>query len=195
MSRVPGVITAACVKLFPKPAEYHTAFLGFDNLADALALLNTLQRATGGAVEAFEYMSPNYFDALATVKPDLAQPFDAPSPVNVLLEVAEGATGGNGAPRLAAVFEETLGSALERGELVDAVIAQNAAQRATMWAIRESAYEVSQHRRPTQLRHLPAARQGRYLDDMAAALPSLAPGAESETVSHLGDGNLFRQPA
>ncbi|MEM7379471.1 MAG: FAD-binding oxidoreductase [Pseudomonadota bacterium] len=187
-----GVITAACVKLFPKPAEYHTAFLGFDKLADALSLLNTLQRATGGAVEAFEYMSPNYFAALATVKPDLAQPFDAPSPVNVLLEVAEGATGGNGAPRLAAVFEEMLGSALERGELIDAVIAQNAAQRATLWAIRESAYEVSQHRRPYLNCDicLPLDNVARYLDDMAASLPTLAPGAESETVSHLGDGNL-----
>ena len=187
-----GVITAACVKLFPKPSEYHTAFLGFDNLGDALAMLNRLQRVTSGAVEAFEYMSPNYFGALATVKPELNQPFDAPAKVNVLLEVAEGATDGNTAPRLAAVFEETLGEALESGALVDAVIAQNEGQRANMWAIREAAYEVSQHRRPYLNCDicLPLDSVANYLDDMESALPTIAPGAEAETVSHLGDGNL-----
>lgn len=187
-----GVITAACVKLFPRPSEYHTAFLGFENLSDALSLLNRLQRATGGAVEAFEYMSPNFFDALADIKPELAQPFAAPYAVNVLLEVAEGANDGNHAAQFASVFEQSLADALESGALIDAVIAQNEGQRTNMWAIRESAYEVSQYRRPYLNCDicLPLDSVAKYLGDMEAALPRIAPGAESETVSHLGDGNL-----
>ncbi len=187
-----GVITAACVKLYPKPADYHTAFLGFDNLTDALALLNTMQRATGGAVEAFEYMTPNYFEALAKVKPELTQPVAQPYPVNVLMEVAEGASDGNNAPRLATVFEDTLGDALESGALCDAVIAQSEGQRTELWAMREAAYEVSQHRRPFINCDicLPLDSIETYLDDMATTLPQVAPGAEANTVSHLGDGNL-----
>lgn len=187
-----GVITAACVKLFPSPSEYHTAFLGFENLSDALSLLNRLQRATGGAVEAFEYMSPNFFDALADIKPELVQPFTAPCAVNVLLEVAEDANDGSHTAQLASVFEQSLADALESGALTDAVIAQNEGQRTNMWAIRESAYEVSQYRRPYLNCDicLPLDSVAKYLGDMEAALPRIAPGAESETVSHLGDGNL-----
>ena len=63
------------MKLVPKPRAHATATLAARSLPDALVLLNRLQEATGGLVEAFEYMPRSYMDRLAEVRPDLGQPF------------------------------------------------------------------------------------------------------------------------
>ena len=66
-----GVITAAVMKLVPKPRAYATATIAARSLPDALALLNRLQQASGGAVEAFEYMPASYMRRLAEARPDI----------------------------------------------------------------------------------------------------------------------------
>ena len=51
-----GIITQAVVKLFAKPQAYATAIVA----TSALDLLHSVQSATGGAVEALEYMPRDY---------------------------------------------------------------------------------------------------------------------------------------
>ncbi len=63
-----GVITAAVMKLYPKPKAYATAMVALHNVHDALTLLNHLQAATNHSVEAFEYMPKNYMRRLHAEK-------------------------------------------------------------------------------------------------------------------------------
>ena len=82
-----GVITAATMKLVPRPRAYATATLAVRSLPDALTLLNQLQDASGGAVEAFEYMPDSYMRRLAQARPDIRQPFTPHYAVNILVEL------------------------------------------------------------------------------------------------------------
>ena len=59
-----GIITAAVVKLFPKPKAYATAIISIPDLTYALPILNELNKMTNNCVEAFEYMPEEYFNAL-----------------------------------------------------------------------------------------------------------------------------------
>lgn len=180
-----GVITAAVFKLQPKPACFATAMIAPTSLTEALALLNRLQEASGGAVEAFEYMPRSYIEAHERHKPGMREPFEDKHEVNVLVELAGDAT-------LSEVLEEVLGDALEREVLVDAVIAQNEAQREEMWARREAAAEVTTQPVPMAMCDiaLPLDQLQNFFDRIAVRLAELDAGAWDTCVSHLGDGNI-----
>ncbi len=192
-----GVITAAVLKLFPKPAAYATAMVAVPNLADALTLLNRLQMASGGAVEAFEYMPGNYVEMYQASHPETRPPFDAPHEVNILIEL--GATAphdaqpdDNGEIPLAALLEQVLGDMLEQGLVLDAVVAQNEAQRGAMWARREAAAEVVLSQTPRIDSDICVAldKVAPFLEQMEAHLHRLDKDARSISVAHLGDGNI-----
>jgi len=147
-----GVITAAVLKLVPAPKAYATALVAMDSLPEALALLNEVQEASGGAVEAFEFMPAVYMTRLATCRPDLACPI-VPGPVNILLEIAatrpdQSLPDADGTLPLTGQLEALLGAALEAGRLHDATIAQTLAQRRHLWEMREAAAEITLNRLP-----------------------------------------------
>ncbi|GGD37918.1 FAD-binding oxidoreductase [Sinisalibacter lacisalsi] len=192
-----GVITAAVLKLAPLPRATATAMLALPSLGDALGLLNRLQEATGGAVEAYEYMPRAHFERLAELRPELRPPFDAAHEANIMLEIGataprDATPGPDGTLPIAAYLESVLAEELEAGRLLDAVIAQNEAQRAEMWARREAAAEVAFSRKPFVANDiaLPLDRLETFFARMAAALPRLDPGADDLSVAHLGDGNI-----
>jgi FAD/FMN-containing dehydrogenase len=83
-----GIITAAVMKLVPAPRAYATATVAARSLPDALSLLNRMQEATGGRVEAFEFMPRTYSDRLKVARPDLGLPFDTIPEVTILIEAA-----------------------------------------------------------------------------------------------------------
>jgi FAD/FMN-containing dehydrogenase len=83
-----GIITAAVMKLVPAPKVHATATLATRSLADALVLLNRMQEATGGRVEAFEFMPRSYSERLRVARPDLGLPFDDIPEVTILIEAA-----------------------------------------------------------------------------------------------------------
>jgi len=192
-----GVITAAVMKLVPRPRAYATATLAARSLPDALVLLNRLQEATGGAVEAFEYMPASYMRRLAEARPDMRQPFTPPHDVNILVEVGatapkDATPNADGTVPVTALLEQVLGDMLENGLVLDAEIAQNEAQRRAMWQRRELAAEITFARRPaidTDV-SLPLEKVAEFLIQMAARLPDLDKGAEDMCVAHLGDGNV-----
>jgi FAD/FMN-containing dehydrogenase len=192
-----GVITAAVMKLVPRPRAYATATLAARSLPDALILLNRLQEATGGAVEAFEYMPDTYMRRLAEARPDIRQPFTPRYAVNILVEV--GATAPRDATPDAAgnipitdLLETTLAAMMEEGMVLDAEVARTEAQRRAMWQRRELAAEITVARQPaidTDI-CLPVDQVATFLDRIHARLPDLDAGAETLSVAHLGDGNI-----
>jgi len=192
-----GIITAAVMKLVPRPKAYATATLAARSLPDALVLLNRLREATGGAVEAFEYMPDTYMRRLAEARPDIRQPFTPRQAVNILVEI--GATAlrdampnAEGEVPVTVLLQEVLAEMMQEGAVLDAEIAQSVAQRRAMWERRELAAEITFDRKPaidTDVA-LPLDKVDVFLRAMAARLSLLDPGAEDLCVAHLGDGNV-----
>ena len=192
-----GVITAAVMKLVPRPRAYATATLAARSLPDALTLLNRLQEASGGAVEAFEYMPASYMQRLAEGRPDIRLPFDRRYDTNILVEIGATAPrdaepGPDGTVPVVALLEATLARMIDEGAVLDAEIAQTEAQRLAMWKRRELAAEVTFLRQPaidTDIA-LPLDLVPEFYRRIEARLPELDTGCETLSVCHLGDGNV-----
>ena len=193
-----GVITAAVMKLVPRPRAYATATLAARSLPDALVLLNQLREATGGLVEAFELMPATYMRRLSEARPDIALPFGGTQyDTNILVEIAATAPrdvtpDAAGEVPLTALLETTLAGLMAEGAVLAAEIAQTEAQRRAMWQRRELAAEITVARQPTIDTDicLPLDKVAEVLDRIHARLPALDAGAETLHIAHLGDGNI-----
>jgi FAD/FMN-containing dehydrogenase len=192
-----GVITAAVMKLVPAAHAHATAMLAVPTLEAALLLLNRLQEATGGLVEAFEFMPRSYQERLQKVRPDLGLPFADMHEVTILVELGASAPrdtrpGPDGQVPLVSLLESALGDLMDEGHLTDAYLASSEAQRSAIWARREAAAEIMMGAGPTVDTDIsvPLDRVGAFLDRALAQLATIDPGAGTVTVAHLGDGNL-----
>ena len=192
-----GVITAAVVKLFPKPRAYATAMVAAPSVNAALDLLYQLQTETGGAVEAFEYMPGAYIDAHLQRFPDARPPFDDRHEVNILVEVGalaarDAAVGEDGEVPIVAHLQTVLEGLFEAGTVLDAVVAKSDAQRREMWARREAAAEVSRLHSPIVDNDIavPTDAVQTLVERLHARTRELDPDAGILNVAHLGDGNL-----
>lgn len=192
-----GIITAAVLKLVPAPRAYATAMVAVPTLKGALGLLNRLQEATGGMVEAFEYMPGAYLEAHLAHAEGARAVFDQTYPVNVMVEVGSTVPrdvepGPDGAVPLTGQLEDILGALFEEGDVLDAQIAQNETQRREMWARREAAAEVTLARKPLVNNDiaLPLDHVAPFLEEADRKITELDPQAETLAVAHLGDGNI-----
>ncbi|WP_417256806.1 FAD-binding oxidoreductase [Celeribacter halophilus] len=192
-----GVITAAVLKLVPKPLAYATAMVTVPTLSAALRLLNALQTRTGGMVEAFEYMPRDYMENLERYRSDLTPPLGYDQDHTIFLEIAstvprDCTPDEDGQLPLAAQLEETLGEMFEEGLVLDAALAQSETQRALMWTIREVAAEISVAVKPVVINDLclPVDQVETFLNRAEAKLRALDPEFGTCVVSHLGDGNV-----
>lgn len=182
-----GVITAATLRLFPKPDVAVTAFAAVPSPAAALTLLGLMQARTGGMLSAFELIPRIALDFVTRHIEGTRDPLTAPSPWYVLME----ATGGQEA-NLAASFEAGLATTITDGVASDAVVAGSQAQAAALWKLRESISE-SQKREGASIKHDIAVPVSTIPDFLARATPvvqALVPGARAVSFGHLGDGNL-----
>lgn len=182
-----GIITKAVLKLSPKPHTYTTAMVAVPKLEDALTLLNRLQDATGGAVEAFEYMPRNYIDVHMARVDGAREPFDAPHDINLMVEIATTTDMNIGETMLSIMADM-----MEHGTVLDAVIAQNDTQRREMWGRREASAELVFWRQPivdTDIA-VPLDRIPAFFEQAAVRMADLDPDCEPIFVAHLGDGNV-----
>lgn len=191
-----GLITAAVMKLVPAALAHATATLTVPSLDAALTLLNRLQAASGGLVEAFEFMPEGYLRRLAVLRPDLGLPFAEVAEITLLVELGATApslasAGADGTLPLAALLEETLAGMMEDGLVGDAIVARSEAQRSAMWARREAAAEVTFPGPYVDTDvAVPLDRVADFLRAAEARVAALDPGAPTIWVAHLGDGNL-----
>ncbi len=192
-----GIITAAVLKLRPKPQAYATAMVAVPSLSDALALLHKLQDETGGGVEAFEYMPRSYIDKHMQLFPDISAPFDDSYDVNIMIEVAatqakDAKPNSDGSLPVVSALEDTLGAMLEAGTVLDAVIAQNEAQRRDIWKRREDAGEVAFFGGVfvnTDVA-VPLDKVAAFEQALTPRIKAIDPDASEIIVAHLGDGNI-----
>ncbi len=181
-----GVITAASLRLFPRPREVATAFCAVPDPAAAGALLRRLRDRLGETISAFELLSGQGMAFLAALMPDTPKP-----PVCGEWFVLVEAAGGAGA-RTAEMLETGLGAALEEGLVLDAALAQSEAQRAAFWRIREDTPEVNRRVGAVSSHDmsLPLASVPRFIEEGRATIASIHPALRINCFGHLGDGNL-----
>ncbi|HEX2761464.1 MAG TPA: FAD-binding oxidoreductase [Rhizomicrobium sp.] len=182
-----GVVTAATLRLFPKPDVAVTALAAVPSPAAALKLLGALQARTGGMLSAFELIPRIALDFVLRHVAGTRDPLAASSPWYVLME----ATGGREA-NLADSFENGLADAIDAGTVSDAVVAKSQAEAASLWKLRESISE-SQKREGASIKHdisVPVAAIPDFLARATHAVLALVPGARAVSFGHLGDGNL-----
>ncbi len=182
-----GVITAACLRLFPRPVEMGTAMVATPSPTTALALLDAMRQRLGETLSAFELIHRQGLDFLMETLPDTPQPFAELPEWSVLIE-AGGGTGADIATRLQAGLE----TALRDGLVTDGMVAQNAQQAADFWAVRERIPEanrligaIASHDISVPISQIPA-----FIAAAGSALRELTPELRINCFGHLGDGNL-----
>jgi D-lactate dehydrogenase (cytochrome) len=189
-----GIITAATLKLSPRPDALETAIANVASPAEALELFYALRERTGGRLTAFELMPRFGIDLQLKHGMIERDPTASLSPWYALIEVSRMRGGVPGA--LQAGLEEALGA----GIITDAVVAESLSDGALMWAAREQMSEV-QSREGGSIKHdvsVPIAEVPRLIAEGSAAVERIAPGARPCPFGHMGDGNIhfnFSQPA
>ena len=182
-----GVITAAVLRLVPRPHSVETAFAGVASADAALELLGIAQDRAGGDVTSFEIMTRAGIELVLRYGQGCRDPLAAPHPWYVLMELSSQRREG-----LREVLEAVLAEGLERGLVLDATIADSIEQGKAFWRVREMFGEV-QRFAGGSIKHdisVPVAAVPDFIRDADAAVTALVPGARPLPFGHLGDGNI-----
>jgi len=181
-----GIITAATLKMFPKPRAIETAYVGLKSPAEALKLLSLSQNEAAGTLTSFELLSELAVDFSVRHGIDVRDPLGDKHRWYVLMELSS--------PRddARATLEAILEKAMEDGIVDDAVIAANLSQRQAFWKLRD---EMSAAQKPEggSIKHdisVPVAAVPAFIAEADAAVVKLIPGLRPVPFGHLGDGNI-----
>ncbi len=177
-----GIITAAVLKLYPKPRAFETAFIAVSSPQAAVDLLSLSRDMSGNRVVAFELMPRIGMDFTAKHM-GISNPLAEFSPWYVLSELADPVEG---------CFEKILQAAMEHGLVTDATIAQSEAQRRTLWNIREMMPESQKHEGGS-IKHdvaVPVSQIPAFIAEATQAVNRFMPDARVMSFGHMGDGNL-----
>jgi FAD/FMN-containing dehydrogenase len=182
-----GVITAACLKLFPENRAVATAWISIADATAAITLLTMLRELSGDRLSSCELIPALALELVLKHLPDSRHPGTGTSPWYLLVELSS-----SGHEDLNAVLETALTQAMESGIASDATVAMNETQRAHFWRLRESVPEA-QRRAGSSLKHdicVPVASLPAFIEQGAALVAQLAPEGYLIAYGHVGDGNL-----
>ena len=181
-----GIITAATLKLFPKPRAIETAYVGLKSPAQALKLLSISQNEAAGSLTSFELLADIAVDFSIRHGIDIRDPLTTKHRWYVLMELSSSRDDARDA------LEAILAKGMEEGIVDDAVIAANLSQRASFWKLRD---EMSAAQKPEggSIKHdisVPVAAVPDFIEEANAAVVKLIPGSRPVPFGHLGDGNI-----
>lgn len=187
-----GIITAAVLKLFPRPSESQSAWIAVSTPDDAVGLLGLMREEMGESVSSFELISRPTVDLLLTGVPGSTDPLPIAHPWYVLTEVT-----GQGAPgSLAEPLARVLGLALEQGLAQDAVLATSGEQARRLWKMREDlpfGVQAAGGAVPHDV-SVPLSRITEFIRRADAAMLAAYPSVRFCCFGHVGDGNLHYNP-
>jgi FAD/FMN-containing dehydrogenase len=190
-----GIVTAAVLKLYPRPLEQVTVFAALPSPDAALALMAALQTRAAGTLTSFELLPRIALDISLAFDSTARDPVATVAPWYALFEVA---AMHEGAARTS--VEAVLADAFDDGTVIDATIADSQAQRNTFWRMRET---VSDAQKPLggSIKHdvsVPVALVPRFLDEAIPVCRAMIPDCRPVAFGHMGDGNIhfnISQPA
>ena len=196
-----GIITKAVIKVWPRPKDIATAWIAIPDPAAAITLLSEAHAASEDSVTSCELLHRTGLDGVFRHIQGTTDPLPADTAWYVLMEwssarASQSAIAGGA---MAARMEEFLAAMLERGLVLDAVLAQNEAQARAFWHIRESHAEAGRAEGPAASYDISIAvsRIADFITQASAAAKSVLPDIRPNPMGHVGDGNLhfgFRAP-
>jgi FAD/FMN-containing dehydrogenase len=181
-----GIITAAVLRLVPRPRSVETAWAAIPSVQAAVDLLGLATERTAGGVTSFEIMSREGVEIVLKHSGG-REPLATRSPYAVLIELSSQAREG-----LRETLEQILADGLERGLVLDATICESAEQAKAFWRIREVFGEM-QGREGGSIKHdvsVPVANIPAFIEEANAAAVKLIPGSRPLPFGHVGDGNI-----
>jgi FAD/FMN-containing dehydrogenase len=183
-----GIITAASLKLFPKPQDTATALVGIDSPQQALDLLARLRGSAGDQLTSIELMPRIAVELTVQHVSGVANPLSFGCAWYVLIELSSP----NPNQDLIGVLTSELTDAAAAGLIKDAMLATSMAQAQAMWKLRESVPEA-QRRHGASIKHdvsVPVSAIPKLIERGAALVLDLAPEGMVVSYGHVGDGNL-----
>jgi len=183
-----GIITAAVLKLFPKPRQKETALLQLQSSEAAVELFTRVSAQAGDALTAFELMNELSIELSVSHTPENRSPFATPAPWVVLLELSSPQEGDN----LRNALETVLEQCFEDETVTDGVLAESGSQTDDFWRIRESIPD-SQAPLGGSIKNditVPVSKVSEFLKRGDAAAEKIIPGIRPVSFGHVGDGNL-----
>jgi FAD/FMN-containing dehydrogenase len=182
-----GIITAATLKLFPKPREVETAFLGISRVENVMALFAHARAATADQLTAFELIPRAALDLALAHIAGTVDPLATPHPWYVLLEMSSSQTESG----IRGLLERLLERALQEGLVADGVIAESGMQAKVLWTIREAIVEAQLH--SGSIKHdvaVPVSQVADFIMRATAEVTDRLPGIRPMAFGHVGDGNI-----
>lgn len=183
-----GIVTAAVLRMFPRPRDTALALCAVADEEAALGLFRRFRDRDDSAVRAFEYMSGTGVDFCVKHIEGIAQPLSDRAAHYVLVDLAS--------PRpdagLRDMAEAVLAEAMEEGIVLDAVLAESEAQAQKLWRIREE-HPEAQKREGASVKNdvsVPVSKVPEMIRRCSAALVELIPGSRPVPFGHIGDGNI-----
>ena len=174
-----GVITAAVLRLVPRPRAVETAFAGLASPQAALDLLDIATQNSAGDVTSFELMPRSGIELVARHAAGCRDPLATPHPWYALIELSSQRRSG-----LREVMEDILAQGLQRGFVADATVADSLEQAKAFWRIREMFGEAQRHAGGS-IKHdvsVPVAAVPAFLEEAAAAVAAVIPGRAADAL-------------
>ena len=182
-----GIVTAAVLKLFPKPREIETAFLALDRIEDVMALFARARAATADQLTAFELIPRAGLDLALRHLPDIIDPLAERHPWYALVELSSSESGSG----IRGLLERLLEEAVAGGLIADGTIAASGVQARELWKIREGIVEAQLY--SGSIKHdvsVPVSKVAQFILRATTAVEARLPGIRPIAFGHVGDGNI-----
>jgi FAD/FMN-containing dehydrogenase len=191
-----GIITAATLKLFPRPRAVETALVGLKRVEDVMELFARARGASGDQLTGFELIPRIGIDNVLQYGEGFREPLASQHPWYALVEVSTSREDAH----LRQALESLLAAAMEADLVQDGTIAESEAQRRELWRIRAALAE-QQEKLGGSIKHdvsVPVSKVAEFIVRASAAVKQRLPGIRPYPFGHVGDGNIhfnLTQPA
>ena len=180
-----GIITAAVLKLFPRPQAVATACVAVRDPVTAVELLAHLRATCGDKISSFEIISRSCLDLVLQHIPDTHEPFATRHDWMVLIELSDVLLAPLDAPLHHALQTFTAG-------ITEFSVSANKVQAEKWWRLRKNISEA-QKREGLSIKHdvaVPISCVAEFIAQASAELRTAFPGIRIVAFGHIGDGNI-----
>ncbi|MBL4614940.1 MAG: FAD-binding oxidoreductase [Magnetovibrio sp.] len=182
-----GIVTAAGLRLVPRPVARRSLLVAFETIEQGLNLLHLARSLSGDNVEVFDFISRTGIEFATRHVQGVHNPLSTPSPWVGLIEL----TGAN-EEYLEGLIEQFIEKSFEADLLIDGVQASSDSQRQQFWKLREAVSEGQRAAGP-ELKHdiaVPLRNLADFICEASNAVANVDPNIMINPFGHIGDGNV-----
>ena len=191
-----GIITAACLKLFPKPVEKITAFAGIPNLDDLNAFYSLSRAIAGQHLTAFEILPDIAIELLNKHLENATRPLKQTYPWYVMMELSSSYESDHVKEQCTKIIDEALSAKL----INEGIVATSDDHAKQLWNMRSRMSNV-QKMEGGSIKHdvsVPIMYIPEFITRANDLVQLMIPGCRPIPFGHFGDGNIhynITQPA